>query len=59
MRADLEVIGGGMGHEAVEFQRCLAAGLSESPLVPHAQTLLVLRQMDAIREQVGLRYAGD
>lgn len=53
------VIGHGMAHEAVEFQRCLAAGLIESPLVPHAQTVTVLRQMDELREQVGVRYAGD
>jgi predicted dehydrogenase len=53
------VIGRGYAHEAIEFQRCLAEGLLESPLVPHAQTLTVLRQMDDLRTQVGLRYAGD
>ena len=53
------VIGGGYAHEAVEFQRCLAEGLLESPLVPHAQTLTIMRQMDALRAQVGVRYAGD
>jgi predicted dehydrogenase len=53
------VIGRGYAHEAVEFARCLHAGLLESPLVPHAQTLTLLRQMDALREQVGLRYLGD
>jgi predicted dehydrogenase len=54
-----EVIGRGYGNEVAEFQRCLAAGLLESPLVPHAQTLAVMGQMDALREQVGVRYAGD
>ena len=53
------VIGRGMGHEAVEFQRCLAEGLLESPLVPHAQTLTIMRQMDDLRSQVGVRYPGD
>src|SRR3954447_7683001 len=43
------VIGRGYGHEVVEFQRCLAAGLLESPLVPHAQTLTIMRQMDRLR----------
>lgn len=56
---EIEVIGGGMAHEAVEFQRCLIEGLLESPLVPHGQTLTIMRQMDAIRTQVGVRYAGD
>jgi hypothetical protein len=53
------VIGDGYAHEAVEFQRCLAEGLLESPLVPHAQTLTIMRQMDDLRRQVGVRYPGD
>ncbi len=53
------VIGRGYAHEAIEFQRCLAEGLLESPLVPHAQTVTILRQMDELRSQVGVRYAGD
>jgi predicted dehydrogenase len=53
------ILGRGMGHEAVELQRCLAEGLLESPLVPHAQTLTIMRQMDDLRAQVGVRYSGD
>jgi predicted dehydrogenase len=53
------VIGRGYAHEAVEFQRCLAEGLLESPLLPQAQTLTILRQMDDLRAQVGVRYPGD
>ena len=53
------VVGRGYAHEAIEFQRCLAEGLLESPLVPHAQTLTIMRQMDDLRSQVGVRYAGD
>jgi len=53
------VLGRGMGHEAAEFQRCLTEGLLESPLVPHAQTLTIMRQMDDLRAQVGVRYPGD
>jgi predicted dehydrogenase len=53
------VIGRGYGNEVVEFQRCLADGLLESALVPHAQTLTILGQMDALRSQVGVRYPGD
>ena len=54
---DEPVIGRGYGNEALEVARCLAAGLRESPLVPHEQTLTLLRQMDRIRAQVGVRYA--
>jgi predicted dehydrogenase len=53
------VIGRGYGNEAAEFQRCLAEGVLDSPLVPHAQTLTIMRQMDALRTQVGVRYPGD
>ena len=47
------LLGNGLGNEAAEVQRCLAAGLRESPLVPHEQTLRIMRQMDDLRRQVG------
>ncbi len=50
------VLGSGLGNEAAEVARCLRAGELESPLVPHAQTLSVMRQMDAIRAQLGVVY---
>ena len=53
------VVGAGYGNEAAEVQRCVRAGLLESPLVPHAQTLTLMRQMDALRAQVGVRYPGE
>lgn len=56
IEAEEPVIGVGYGNEVVEVHRCLRAGLQESPLVPHAQTLALLRQMDAIRAQVGIRF---
>ena len=40
------VIGTGLGNEAAHVQECLHAGRLESPLVPHAQTLTLIRQMD-------------
>ncbi|MBB6628629.1 Gfo/Idh/MocA family oxidoreductase [Nocardioides sp. KIGAM211] len=59
IEGDEPVIGSGYGNEAVEVQRCLAEGLRESPLVPHAQTLTLMRQMDDVRAQIGVRYAAD
>ena len=50
------VIGRGYGHEIVEVGRCLDEGLRESALVPHAQTLAILRQMDDVRAQVGVSF---
>jgi hypothetical protein len=38
-------------------QRCLAAGLTESPLVPHAATLQVMALLDDIRARIGVSYS--
>ncbi|MDI3405959.1 Gfo/Idh/MocA family protein [Streptomyces cavernicola] len=46
-------------HEAAEVIRCLRAGEQESPLVPLDGTLAVMRTLDAVREQVGVRYPGE
>ncbi|WP_182379703.1 Gfo/Idh/MocA family oxidoreductase [Nocardioides sp. WS12] len=53
------VLGVGYGNEILEVGRCLREGLRESPLVPHAQTLTLLRQMDALRASCGIRYPDD
>jgi predicted dehydrogenase len=53
------VLGTGLGNEAAHVQDCLRDGLSESPLVPRAQTLELLGVMDDLRDQIGVRYAAD
>lgn len=53
------LIGRGYGNEALEVQRCLAEGLTETPLVPADQTIAVMGQMDRIRAQIGVRYPGE
>jgi hypothetical protein len=53
------VLGQGYGNEIAEVGRCLAAGLRESPMVPHAQTLALMENMDDLRRQLGVRYAAD
>lgn len=50
------MVGNGYQYEAAEVQRCLAAGLTESPLVPHAVTLDVMDLLDTIRAQIGVSY---
>jgi predicted dehydrogenase len=50
--------GWGFHFEAAEVQRCLRAGLVESPLVPHADSLAVMRSLDAVRAQIGVTYPG-
>ncbi|WP_431188804.1 Gfo/Idh/MocA family protein, partial [Nocardioides sp.] len=46
------IIGLGYGNEIAEVNRCLRLGLRESPLVPHEQSLMILRQIDDLRRQV-------
>lgn len=53
------LLGSGLGNEAAEVVRCLREGRTESPLVPHEQTLTLIRQMDGLRRQLGIRYAAD
>jgi predicted dehydrogenase len=53
---EVPIRGNGMGYEAEEVIRCLAAGLVESPLIPHAATLDVMRTLDAARAQIGVVY---
>lgn len=52
------VLGRGYAHEVAEVDRCVRAGLRESPLVPHAQTLAIMAQLDDVRRQVGVTYDG-
>ncbi|KIF70140.1 oxidoreductase [Streptomyces sp. AcH 505] len=49
----------GMQHEAAEVMRCLRAGETDSPLIPQAGTLAVMRTLDRVREQVGVRFPVD
>lgn len=59
IEADAPVLGSGLGNEAAHVMSCLAEGRLESPWVPHEQTLALLRVMDTVREQIGVRFAAD
>ena len=54
-----ELIGTGLAHEALEVVRCLRNGETESPLVPLDDTVTLMRLMDRIRDQIGVRYHVD
>lgn len=45
----------GFEYEIEEAIRCIALGYVESPAVPHADTVAVLRQVDAMRRTLGVR----
>jgi len=53
---DVPFVGNGMNHEAVEVVRCLREGLTESSLIPHAETLEIMAILDEIRGQIGVTY---
>jgi hypothetical protein len=36
--------------------RCVAAGMIESPIMPHAESLSIMETMDELRRQWGVRY---
>ncbi len=46
----------GYEYEAMEVGRCLRAGLTESPLVTLDESLALMRVLDQLRGQFGLRY---
>lgn len=43
-------------HEFAEAARCIRAGLLESPLVPHSDTIGILEILDAARSELGVVY---
>jgi len=53
------IVGGGFGHEVTEVARCVAAGLTESPLAPLDDTVALLEVFDQARAQLGVRYPQD
>jgi predicted dehydrogenase len=51
--------GFGYQYEARHVNDCLKRGLTESDVIPFADTLLLMETLDKIRRIVGIRYAAD
>ena len=51
--------GNGYGPQVAEVERCLRAGLLESPLVPLDETVAILDLIDSARRDIGARYSAD
>ncbi|EAP99226.1 GFO/IDH/MOCA family oxidoreductase [Janibacter sp. HTCC2649] len=49
----------GLHFEFCEAARCVDAGLTESPLLPAAETLRIMEVLDAVRADVGVTYPGE
>lgn len=58
-RFDEPVSGRGMQYQAAEAERLIAAGEVESSLMTHQQSIAVMATMDAVREEIGVRYPGE
>ncbi|HEU5102422.1 MAG TPA: Gfo/Idh/MocA family oxidoreductase [Roseiflexaceae bacterium] len=53
---DAPSVGNGYNYEAAEVGRCLREGRTESHVMPLDETLAIMRTLDEVRAQWGLRY---
>lgn len=49
----------GYEYQVLECMRCIREGLAESPMMPHAETVSIMRQMDLLRKEWGVEYPYD
>lgn len=49
----------GYEYQVYECRRCIEEGLLESPMMPHEETLSIMKQMDALRKEWGVKYPMD
>ena len=56
---DAEFDGEGLRFQVHEVHRCLAAGLTESAVMPLDETLQIASTLDAIRAPLGVTYPGE
>ena len=54
-----EVVGRGMHFQAEAVERLVAEGNLTSDILPIDETVAIIGTLDAIREQIGLRYPGE
>lgn len=55
-RIEIPFTGNGYNYQAEEVMRCLRSGKTESELMPLDETVSILKSMDEMRAQWGLRY---
>lgn len=49
----------GYEYQVIEARRCIEAGLPQSPMMPHQETLDIMKQMDGLRKEWGVVYPMD
>ena len=58
-RYEAKIEGRGMQYQALEVERCIRAGLTESPIMTLDETVSIMETMDEIRSQTGVKYPGE
>jgi len=53
---ELPISGNGYHYQVEEIARCMAAGKTQSDVMPLDETLQIMETMDEVRRQLGLRY---
>lgn len=56
---EAKIEGRGMQYQALEVERCIHAGLTESPILTLDETVSIMETMDEIRSQTGVKYPGE
>ena len=49
----------GYEYQVFECMGCIREGLLESPMMPHAETISIMKQMDELRKEWGVEYPYD
>lgn len=49
----------GYEYQVLECMRCIREGLLESPMMPHEETISIMKQMDELRKEWGVEYPYD
>ena len=49
----------GYEYQVIECRRCINEKLMESPMMPHKETISIMKQMDDLRKEWGVKYPYD
>ena len=58
-RFEAKIIGRGMHYQALEVEQQVRAGNLVSPIMSLTETLEIMKTMDGVRAQIGVRYPGE
>lgn len=58
-RYEDKIVGRGMQYQAFEVEKCIEAGLKDSPQLSLNESIEIMATMDEIRRQIGVKYPGE